>query len=261
MGGYAVSIRRACEVVALKRSVYYYHPVRQLDAALRLRIKEIAETRVRYGYRRVYILLRREGWQVNHKKVRRIYCEEGLNLRRKKPRRLVSTHQRETCEGASSIDESWSMDFVADNLFSGHRIRALTIVDNFSRECLEIYVDQGIKGGGVVEVLEALKNQGRCPKNIKVDNGSEFISKVLDKWAYEHHVSLVFSRPGKPTDNSYIESFNGSFRDECLNLHWFLSLDDARKKIEAWRIEYNTFRPHSSLGNYAPETFKTLCAK
>jgi len=220
-----------------------------------MRINEIAETRVRYGYRRVYILIRREGWIVNHKKVHRIYCEEGLNLRRRKPRRRVAVQQREKNDRASSLDESWSMDFVADELFNGRRLRVLTIVENYSRECVGMHVNQGIKGDDVVAVLEALQGQGRCPTRIQVDNGSEFISKALDKWAYENRVTLVFSRPGKPTDNPFIESFNGSFRDKCLNLHWFLSLDDARKKIEDWRCEYNTIRPHSSLGNYAPETF------
>jgi putative transposase len=148
------------------------------------------------------------------------------------------------------------MDFVADNLFNGRRIRALTVVDNFSRECLEIHVDHAVKGQHVVSRLEWLRLfSGRKPQRIQVDNGSEFISKALDKWAYENDVTLDFSRPGKPTDNPFIESFNGSFRDECLNTHWFLSLSDARKKIETWRKEYNEFRPHSSLENMTPNDF------
>ena len=155
-----------------------------------------------------------------------------------------------------TVDQCWSMDFVADNLFNGRRIRALTIVDNFSRECLAIHVDQGIKGEDVVGQMQAIKLlHGRQPKRIQVDNGSEFISKALDKWAYENRVVLDFSRPGKPTDNPFTESFNGSFWDECLNSHWFMSLDDAREKIEAWREEYNEFRPHSSLGNLTPIQF------
>jgi len=149
------------------------------------------------------------------------------------------------------------MDFVTDNLFNGRRIRALTVVDNFSRECLAIHVGQGIKGHDVVQVMEQLRLlKVRRPERIKVDNGPEFISKDLDKWAYEHEVTLDFSRPGKPTDNALIESFNGSFRDECLNTHWFLSVDDARKKIETWRRDYNEFRPHSSLGNLTPIQFR-----
>ena len=145
---------------------------------------------------------------------------------------------------------------MADELFNGRRFRSLTVVDNFSRECLSIHVDQNIRGEQVVEVMEGLRQwDNRCPKRIQVDNGSEFISKALDKWAYENNVVLDFSRPGKPTDNPFIESFNGSFRDECLNTNWFLSLEDARAKIEAWRIDYNEYRPHSSLANLTPREF------
>lgn len=253
---YRIGVRRSCEVVGLQRSVYYYKSVKD-DRVLRQRIRDIAEVRVRYGYRRIYILLRREGWHVNHKKVYRIYCEDGLHLRHKRPRRNVTAAHREKRPAVLRIDQCWSMDFVADNLFNGRRIRALTLVDNFSRECLAIHVDQMIKGKGVVQVMERLRLfTDRCPERIQVDNGPEFISKDLDKWAYENGVILDFSRPGKPTDNALIESFNGSFRDECLNVNWFLSIDDAGKKIEAWRQEYNSFRPHSSLGDLTPEQFR-----
>jgi putative transposase len=156
---------------------------------------------------------------------------------------------------ATSINESWSMDFVSDSLFDGKRFRALTVVDNFSRECLAIRVDQGIKGEDVAETMNWLHITRGLPKSIRVYNGPEFISKALDKWAYEHGVTLDFSRPGKPQDNCLVESFNGSFRDECLNVNWFLSLEDAREKIEAWRIDYNEFRPHSSLDEKAPREF------
>jgi len=252
---YRVGMRRACRVVEIGRSTYYYRSVRD-DRALRQRILEIAETRVRYGYKRIHVLLRREGWHVNHKKVYRIYCENGLNLRRKRPKRRVSAACREKRPAVSNIDQTWSMDIVSDSLFNGHRIRALTIVDNFSRECLAIHVDHSISADKVVGVMQALKRfTGRIPGRIQVDNGSEFISKALDKWAYENKVVLDFSRPGKPTDNAYIESFNGSFRGECLNTHWFLSLDDAREKIETWRRDYNEFRPHSALDNMTPEEY------
>ncbi len=209
---YRVGKRRACEIVGLWRAVYYYKSVKNDDGALRLRIREIAASRVRYGYLRIHVLLRREGWHVNHKRVHRIYCEEGLNLRHKRPRRRVAAAHRVERPEISSIDQCWSMDFVSDNLFNGRRIRALTVVDNFSRESLAIYVNQGIKGKDVVTVMEKLRLlKDRCPKRIQVDNGSEFISKDLDKWAYENSVTLDFSRPGKPTDNALIESFNGSF--------------------------------------------------
>lgn len=254
---YRISIRRSCEVLLLSRSVNRYCSRRGEDTAERMRIVEIAHSRVRYGYQRIHVLLRREGWVINHKKVHRIYCEEGLNLRRKRPKRNVSAAHRQERQAASSIDECWSMDFVADNLFNGKRIRALTIVDNFSRECLAIHVEQAIKGEQVVNVLDELRIlYHRVPGSIRIDNGPEFISRALDKWAYENKVTLDFSRPGKPTDNAFIESFNGSFRDECLNGHWFLSLDDAKRKIEDWRAEYNDFRPHSSLMNLTPNQFK-----
>lgn len=253
---YRVGIKRSCEIIGIQRSAYYYKSIKD-DRVLRLRICEIASTRIRYGYERIHVLLKREGWHVNHKRVYRIYCEEGLNLRNKRPRRRVSAAHRIKRPEVSNIDDCWSMDFVADSLFNGCRIRALTIVDNFSRECLDIFVDRSIKGKDVVDVLERLRIfEGRSPERIQIDNGSEFISKDLDKWAYENEVILDFSRPGKPTDNAYIESFNGSFRDECLNTNWFLSVDDARKKINTWQKEYNEFRPHSSLGNLTPDEFR-----
>lgn len=215
------------------------------------------QARVRYGYLRIHTLLRWEGWHVNHKKVWRIYCEEGLNLRRMRPRLRVAAAHRMGWPEVSSIDQCWSMDSVADGLFNGRRIRALTVVYNFTRECLAIHVDQGIKGEHVVGVTEAIRQlTGRQPARIQVDNGTELVSKALDKWAYELGVVLDFSRPGKPTDNPFFESFNGSFRDECLNSHWFLSLEDAREKIESWRIDYNEYRPHSSLGKITPVQFR-----
>jgi putative transposase len=184
-----------------------------------------------------------------------MYCEDGLNLRRKRPRRRVAAAHRSMQPVATQIDECWSMDFVADALFNGQRFRSLTIVDNFSRESLAIVPATSIRGDDVVAVLDQLKGKGRIPKRIKVDNGSEFISKDVDKWAYKNKVELDFSRPGTPGDNALIESFNGSFRDECLNVHWFVSLADAEEKIEAWRIDYNEWRPHSSLGKRTPKEF------
>lgn len=226
------------------------------DDGLRHRIKEIARTRIRYGYKRICVLLRREGWRVNHKRVYRLYKEEHLSIRIKRSKRHVSTSPRLARPLIHGLNECWSMDFVADQLFNGRRLRALTIVDNFSRECLHIEVAHALKGEDVVRVLEHVYSlTGRLPKRIFLDNGSEFISKALDKWAYEYQVLLDFSRPGKPTDNAYIESFNGSFRDECLNAHWFMSLGDAREKIETWRQDYNDFRPHSSLNHLTPNAF------
>lgn len=220
-----------------------------------MRIKELAAVRVRYGYRRIHVLLQREGWAVNQKRVYRIYCEEGLNLRKKRPKKRTSDHFRVSRETARDINDCWSMDFASDSLFNGRRFRALTIVDIFSRECLGIEVDQGIKGDDVVNILDYIKSRRGTPRIIRCDNGPEFVSKVLDKWAYENHIVLDFSRPGKPTDNAFAESFIGSFRDECLNVNWFLSLEDARNKIETWRVDYNEYRPHSSLDYKTPDAF------
>jgi putative transposase len=208
---------------------------------------------VRYGVARIHVLLRREGFGDNFKRVRRIYREEGLNLRLRRPRRNKAAGHRSEIVKLTAANQCWSMDFVSDALFDGRRFRALTLVDNYSRECLEIEVGQSLKGKDVVRVMQRMKLvNGVIPKRIKVDNGSEFISKALDRWAFENKVALDFSRPGKPTDNAFIESFNGSFRDECLNTNWFLSLEDAKEKIKAFKEEYNHFRPHSALGNLTP---------
>jgi len=220
-----------------------------------MRIKEIAAVRVRYGYKRIHVLLKREGWQINHKRVHRLYCEEGLNLRVKYRRKRPGAALRIPRQQARGLNDIWSMDFAADSLFNGSRFRVLTVVDNYSRECLAIEVGQGIKGEQVVEVLKRLKFIRGVPGSIRVDNGSEFVSKAVDKWAYENKVALDFSRPGKPIDNAFAESFIGSLRDECLNVNWFLSFEDACAKIEAWRIDYNEFRPHSSLDNLTPTEF------
>jgi len=252
---YDVSERRACRAIHFQRSSHRYQSIKSPQTPLRMRIRELAETRIRYGYKRITVLLRREGWQVNHKRVYRLYCEEGLHLRSKRPKRRKMAAHRANRPEAKRINESWSMDFVSDGLFDGRRFRSLTVVDNFSRECLGIWVDQSIKGEDVVRFMERISWQRGTPERVFLDNGPEFIGKALDKWAYENQVTLDFSRPGKPTDNAFIESFNGSFRDECLNAHWFLSLQDAREKIESWRTEYNTFRPHSSLGDLTPSEY------
>lgn len=220
-----------------------------------MRIREIAAVRVRYGYKRIHVLLRREGWEINHKRVHRLYCEEGLNLRVKHKRKRPGATLRLPRQQAKGMNDTWSMDFVADSLFNGSRFRVLTVVDNFSRECLAVETGQGIRGEQVVTVLNRLKYIRGVPTSIRVDNGSEFVSKAVDKWAYDNKVALDFSRPGKPIDNAFVESFNGSFRDECLNVNWFLSFEDACAKIEAWRIDYNEFRPHSSLNNLTPADF------
>ena len=249
---HGISERRSCVALGVDRSSIRYVSHQPDQTPLMLRIRDLAATRTRYGYFRIYILLRREGWFVNHKRVYRLYRQDGLSLRLKRPRRNVSAANRERQPAASAANEMWSMDFVSDALFDGRRLRALTVVDAFTREALAIDVDQGIKGEQVVEAMARIAMTRGAPKTIRVDNGPEFISKALDRWAYENGVTLDFSRPGKPTDNAFVESFNGRLRDECLNAHWFLSLADARAKIEAWRRDYNESRPHMSLGWMTP---------
>jgi putative transposase len=244
----------------LAHSVMYYKAHRRDDQALRQRMRDIAEARVRYGHERIFIMLRREGWRDNHKRTYRVYIEEGLNLRSKRPRRSKAAANRLGRPVNTALYECFSMDFVSDALFDGRKFRALTVVDNCSRECLAIYVGQSLRGGDVVHVLDRIKmTRNIIPRKIQTDNGSEFISKEMDRWAYENKVTMHYSRPGKPTDNPLVESFNGSFRDECLNAHWFLSLEDAKEKIEVWRNDYNEYRPHSSLNYLTPAEFIAQC--
>ena len=252
---YRVSERRACALVGLARSSHRYQSTKDRQAALRMRLKELAAIRIHYGYRRLHILLRREGWGVNAKRIYRLYREEQLGLRRRTPKRRVSCRTRVDRPEATHINDCWGMDFMSDELFDGRPIRLLTIVDHFTRESLAIDVGQRLRGRDVVAALERLSTERSLPKTIRVDNGPEFTSKALDQWAYANRVVLDFSRPGKPTDNALIESFNGSVRAECLNENWFLSLDDAKEKIESWRRDYNEQRPHSALGNLAPREF------
>jgi len=195
-----------------------------------------------------------KGWEVNRKRVYRLYREAGLAVRRRK-RKRIGLFERKPLPKPTAANVSWSIDLVAAGLIGGRRLRCWTIVDDCTRECLAIEVDTSITGARVQSVLDRLADLRGLPRSITVDNGPEFDSQVLDKWAYRSGVQLSFIRPGKPNENAYIESFNGKFRDECLNEHWFISLAHARRVIEAWRIEYNTEQPHSSLGNQTPHEF------
>ncbi|MGH8055660.1 MAG: IS3 family transposase [Candidatus Entotheonellia bacterium] len=253
-GRFAIGVRRACGLLRFNRASWYYQPHPREDRAIRGRICEIAQARPRFGFQRIHVLLRREGWVVNKKRVHRIYREEGLTVRLHRRRKRAS-HLRIIPPRPSQLNERWSMDFVADTLLDGRRFRALTVVDNYSRHSQLIEPDFTLTGTKVVAALERVAKRSGYPQMITVDNGSEFASKALDAWAYAHTVKLDFIRPGKPVENAVIESFNGRFRDECLNANVFVSLHDARQKIEAWRIDYNEHRPHSSLGNLTPREF------
>lgn len=235
-------------------SSYHYKSRRRGQADLELRIKDIYQTRIRFGYRRVHVLLRREGWMVNHKRTRRIYRELGLQLRNKTPKRRVKAKLREDRQVATRPNETWAMDFVHDQLAIGRKIRVLAIVDTYSRYVPVLDPRFSYRGEDVVRTLESVCERTGYPTKIRVDLGSEFISRDLDLWAYTHGVTLDFSRPGKPTDNAFIEAFNGRFRVECLNAHWFLSLADAQEKMEDWRKYYNEERPHGAIGQKAPIT-------
>ena len=218
-----------------------------------MRLKDLAAARVRYGYRRLHILLRREGWPVNHKRTCRLYAEEGLSIRTKAPRRKRAWRYRVGRPGAAAPNEVRSMDFVSDRLFDGRPIRILAVLDAHTREALSIVPRANFRAFDVVaELTRPARDRGR-PKTLKVDNGPEFAGRLLDRWAYLNGAEIDSSRPGKPTDNAHIEAFNSRLRAECLNASWFLSLADARdRNQEAWRREYNNERPHGSLGNLTP---------
>lgn len=248
-------MRQCCRLLELTRSMFYYKSQMNPQEALRMRLKEVAAARPRFGYQRLTVLLRREGWHVNHKRIHRLYREEGLQLRLKTKKKKRVTAPRVPLTKATQPDERWAMDFVHDRLVGGKSYRVLTIIDLYTRESLATYANFSIRAPRVVEVLEELRQKGRVPKSITTDNGSEFISKELDTWAYLKGIALDFITPGKPTENGYIESFNGRLRDECLNMSLFFSLADARRNIAQWRRDYNQFRPHSSLGGLAPCEF------
>ena len=223
-------------------------------SALRLRIRELAEARRRFGYRRIHVLLAREGWRVNHKCVFRLYREEGLAVRAKK-RKKRGSHLRIVPKAPTAPNQRWSMDFVQDTFENGRVFRALTVVDVFTRESLAIHADVSLSGSKVAQVLDGIAFGRGYPEKITMDNGPEFFSKALDAWAYRQKVKLDFIRPGRPMENGHVESFNGRLRDECLNAELFFNLVDARQKLEAWRRDYNEQRPHSSVGNLTPTEF------
>ena len=254
---YAFSQRRACRLLNLNRSTARYRPRKNAQTALRKRLRELAEQRPRFGYRRLTILLRREGQNVNHKRVYRLYQQEGLAVRRRTRKRVASV-QRPLVAAPEQVGQEWSIDFTHDTLASGRSFRTLNVVDSYSRECLAIEVDTSLPAARVIRVLERVAAEHGLPKRLRLDNGPEFAGQMLDAWAYKQEVQLMFIQPGKPMQNGYVESFNGKFRDECLNQHWFIDLDDARELIETWREDYNTVRPHSALDYQAPVVYRQL---
>jgi putative transposase len=248
------SQRRVCTLLGIARSTYRY-PVKPChDGPLRQRLRELAQKRRRWGCPHLHEVLRRQGLVINHKRTERLYREEGLSIRRRK-RKKTTSELRVKIPDAARPNQHWAMDFMSDALFNGRKIRLLTLMDEYTRECLAIEVDTSINGVRVTGVLTRVAMIRGLPEVIKVDNGPEFIGKALDAWAYQRQIHLHFSRPGKPVDNRFIESFNGRFREECLNDNWFMCLRDARNIVESWRLDYNTARPHSSLNDLTPEEF------
>lgn len=250
-----MSERHACRLLVIGRSTKRYRARgRAREQELRRRLRALALERPRFGYRRLRVLLAREGREANHKLVYRLYRAEGLMVRRRRRKRLARG-LRISAAAPERRNERWSMDFVSDCIAGGRPIRALTMVDDHTRECLAIEVDTSLGGMRVRRVLERVIGERGRPEAIVVDNGPEFRGRLLAGWSEERRVRLEFIEPGKPSQNAFIESFNGRLREECLNANWFLSLADARRKIAAWRKDYNEQRPHSSLGYLPPCQF------
>lgn len=250
-----LSERRACRLVGLSRDSYRNPPVvDEASQQLSAKIVEIAQVRRRFGYRRIHDLLRRQFPGVNHKRVYRLYSQAQLAVRkRKKVRRAAS--ERVPLTVASRVNEVWSMDFVSDSLANGRRIKCLTVADDFTHECVDIAVDYGISGQYVTRLLDRAAIFRGYPAAVRTDNGPEFTCRAFIAWAQAHDVRHILIQPGRPMQNGYIESFNGKFRDECLNEHWFETLMQARSEIATWRQDYNEVRPHSSLGRMPPAEF------
>ncbi|ACG72778.1 Integrase catalytic region [Anaeromyxobacter sp. K] len=254
MGAFRISKLRACKLVRLGRSTYYWRSTAKDQTPLRTRLRELAEARPRFGYPRLHVMLRREGWKVNIKRVYRLYKLEGLNVRYKKRKKRAS-HLRVVPPAPTAANERWSMDFMRDTLDDGRPFRIFTLVDVFTRECPLLAADTSLTGHKVAELLDHVAVERGYPKTITVDNGTEFYSKAMDSWAYRNGVQLQFIRPGKPVENAFIESFNGRLRDELLNSELFMGLHDARQKLETWRLDYNQNRPHSAIGHLTPVEF------
>jgi putative transposase len=256
---YALSQRHAARLIPVPRMTLRYEHHRERHEALRVRLRELAGSRVRYGYRRLTVLLQREGWEVNAKRIYRLYVEEGLIVRTRK-RKERAQRQRLPQGQAVRRNEKWSMDFVAQRLPDGRWIRVLTVIDQYTRECLTLHADTALSGEKVATALDNIVVLRGAPKSITVDNGTEFASKAMDLWAYSNGVHLDFIRPGRPVENGYIESFNGKLRDECLNLEIFFTLTDARRKLALWLHDYNNRRPHSALADRTPAEFAAVCS-
>jgi putative transposase len=253
-----ISERRACSYAGLSRTSYRQPPeTNEATRALSARIVELAHQRRRFGYRRIHDLLGQEGHQVNHKRVWRLYRLNDLSVRKRRKAKRISL-ERTPLAPSRHVNDTWSADFVMDALANGRRIKCLTVVDDFSRECVDIAVDYGIGGEYVTRVLDRVGQFRGYPKAIRTDQGPEFTSRAFMAWAHARGIKHLINDAGKPTQNAYVESFNGKFRDECLNEQWFDSLWQARQEIARWRCDYNQVRPHSSIGRIPPAQFAAV---
>jgi putative transposase len=252
MASYRLAERRACRALGVNRSSIRYRSRRPERLPLRRRLRELAAIRVSWGYKQLHILLRREGWRVNHKLVYRLYGEEGLTLKRRQPKRRKSVVAREGKSAPTAANQRWAMDFIHDMLAEGGTVRILSVVDVHTRECVALEARRSFRGEDVGQVLSSVARTRKLPEVISVDQGTEFTSKALDQWAYRNQVRLDFSRPGKPTDNAHVEAFHRSLRRECLAQHWWVDVSEVRQTLERWREDYNKCRPHSSLGHRPP---------
>lgn len=250
-----LSERHALRVAGMSASSLRYQPAPDRNVALREKILALAHRHRRYGAGMIYLKLRQQGERVNHKRIERLYAEEKLQVQRRK-RKKVPITDRQPLIRPDRADQVWSMDFVFDRSADGKVIKCLTIVDDATHEAVAVRPERAIGGHAVTRTLDRLAATRGLPQVIRTDNGKEFCGRAMLTWAHAHHVTLRLIEPGKPNQNAYIESFNGRLRDECLNEHWFMSMQHARSTIEAWRVEYNTERPHSSLDDQTPEEFR-----
>lgn len=250
-----MSERRSCRLAGLSRDAYCHPPVpSEHDVTLSQKIVDLARVRRRFGYRRIHDLLRPEYPMVNHKKIYRLYREADLAVRRrKKAKRPIAEPRR--LQAAQTVNQVWSMDFVSDALANGRRLKCLTVADDFSHECVDIAVDHGMGGVYVTRILDQAARFRGYPKAVRTDHGPEFTSRAFIAWTQQHGIEHILIEPGRPMQNGYIESFNGKFRDECLNEHWFTTLVQAREVIAVWRRDYNEVRPHSSCGRIPPAQY------
>lgn len=256
---FGASVQQACRLALLRRSTWYRRTQAKDQTPLRMRIREIAQNRPRFGYLRIHVMLRREGWLINRKRVHRLYRLDGLQVRMRVRRRKRMALHRGPVPSPTAVNQHWSMDFVHDQLADGRSFRILTVIDQWSRESVSVEPGFSLSGASVANILDAVAHGRSLPKAITVDHGTEFTSRALDEWAWQRRVQLDFIRPGKPVENGLIESFNGRLRDECLNVTEFASLDHARDTLRAWQHDYNHRRPHGSLGHLTPSEFARRC--